>query len=140
MESFARAADALRLPRSSVSTAVKQLESNLDVKLFHRTTRSVPLSLDGREYLTCCEGILQAVEEADAELAQRSTQLAGRLRVDMPTRIARLLVIPRLSTFFERYPNIELQLGVSDTPVPLVSEGIDCAIRVGRLSDSELVS
>lgn len=140
MEHFARAADALRLPRSTVSTAIKQLESSLGVKLFHRTTRNVRLSLDGREYLTRCEGILQAVEDADAELTQRSAQLMGRLRVDMPTRIARLLVIPRLSTFFERYPNIELQLGVSDTPVPLVSAGIDCAVRVGELGDSELVS
>lgn len=139
MESFARAADALRLPRSSVSTAVKRLESNLGVQLLHRTTRSVRLSLDGREYLTRCENILQALEEADAEVAARSTRIAGRLRVDMPTRIARLLVIPRLGTFFERYPDIDLQLGVSDAPEPLVSAGIDCAIRVGALRDSELV-
>lgn len=140
MESFAQAADSLRLPRSTVSTAVKQLESNLGVQLFHRTTRCVRLSHDGHEYFTRCQGILHALDEADAELAQRSAQLTGRLRVDMPTRVARLLVIPRLNTFFERHPNIELQVGVSDAPEPLVSEGIDCAIRVGELHDSELVS
>lgn len=137
--SFTKAAEQLDLPRATVTNAVQQLEKQLGVRVLHRTTRKVSLTHEGSLYLERCLRVLQ--ELADAEhLFARQSQPKGVVRVDLPERLARLSVIPRLPEFFARYPQLQLRLSASDRLVDPVGEGIDCVVRVGPLRDSSLVA
>lgn len=137
--SFTKAAEQLDLPRATVTNAVQQLEKQLGVRLLHRTTRKVSLTHEGELYLERCTRVLQ--ELADAEnLFARQVRPQGVVRVDLPERLARLAVIPRLPEFFARYPELQLRLSASDRLVDPVGEGIDCVVRVGPLRDSSLVA
>lgn len=138
--SFTLAADQLALPRASVSTAVQQLEGRLGVRLLHRTTRRVSLTPDGEALLERARAVVADVDELEQQFRPAGGALAGRLRVDLPSRVARRLVAPALPAFLERHPGIEVELGSSDRAVDLVHEGIDCALRVGALAASSLVA
>lgn len=137
---FTAAADQLDLPRPTVSLAVQQLEERLGVRLLHRTTRRVGLTLDGQALQERARVLVADTEELVQQFRQPGGAQGGRLRVDLPSRIARRLVAPSLPQFFERHPAIELELGSSDRAVDLVQEGIDCALRVGELPASSLVA
>jgi LysR family transcriptional regulator for bpeEF and oprC len=137
---FTRAAETMQLPKASVSTMVAALEKSLSVKLLHRTTRNVSVTSDGAAYYERCVQILSDVREAEESLSTNRASPRGRLRVDCSTAIAADIIIPALSDFFARYPDIELELGCGDRPVDLVEEGVDCAIRGGILPDSNLVA
>ena len=137
---FTRAADALRLPKATVTTSIQQLEAHLRVKLLNRTTRRVTVTSDGAAYYERCLRILNDIAETEALLGDSRTAARGRLRVDVGTAMGRLMVVPALPSFFERYPEIELELGCSDRPVDLVEEGVDCVVRGGDLGDSTLVA
>lgn len=138
--SFSAAADQLQLPRSTVSSEIKALEQRLGTRLLNRTTRSVSLTADGQTYRQRCEQLLAELEENDQQFRQAPSELRGTIRVDIPARIARTHVIPALPGFFEKHPAIDLVLGVSDRPVDLIQEAVDCAIRVGPLNDSRLIA
>jgi LysR family transcriptional regulator, regulator for bpeEF and oprC len=138
--SFTKTADDMRLPRATVSMAVQQLEASLGTRLLHRTTRRVQLTQDGTALLERCRVLLVDVEEIEGLFRQNPTQVAGKLKVDVPSRLGRMLIAPALPDFFARYPNIELELGVTDRTIDLVQEGVDCVIRAGNLEDSSLVS
>jgi len=138
--SFTLAADQLALPRASVSTAVQQLEGRLGARLLHRTTRRVSLTPDGEALLERARAVVADVDELEQQFRPAGGALAGRLRVDLPSRVARRLVAPALPAFLERHPGIEVELGSSDRAVDLVHEGIDCALRVGTLAASSLVA
>ncbi|WP_323120522.1 putative multidrug efflux transcriptional regulator CeoR [Burkholderia alba] len=138
--SFTKAAETLGLPRASVTTIIQNLEAFLGVRLMHRTTRRLSLTPDGAAYYERCVRILADVEETEASFQSNNRKPHGKLRVDMPGSIGRLLVIPSLCEFHTRYPDIDLQLGLSDRPVDLLQEGVDCVIRVGALQDSSLVA
>lgn len=138
--SFTGAAERLRLPRSTVSAAVQSLEARLQTRLIQRTTRRMQLTGDGVAYFDWCRRLLADIEETEQRLMQGQSRPHGRLRVDVPGRIGRLIIAPALPEFLARYPDIELELGVSDRPVDLVHEGVDCAIRVGTLSDPALIA
>ena len=138
--SFSKAADTLNLPRATVSTVIQQLEMHLSVRLMNRTTRKVSLTLDGSAYYDRCVRLLADLEETEAYFRQDKAKPRGKLKVDLPIRLARLVIIPLLPEFFAAYPDIELELGVTDRPVDLIQEGVDCAIRVGELADSRLVA
>lgn len=137
--SFSRAAETLDMPRATVTTAIQQLEAHLGVRLLHRTTRRVTLTLDGSAFYERCLPLLEELADAEAMLTDQH-QPSGRLRVNLPSRPARLLVIPALMGFCDRYPKIDLDIGVSDRPVDLTQEGVDCALRIGPLPDSALVA
>ncbi len=137
--SFTRAADALGLPRSSVSAAIQALEAGLGVRLLHRTTRRVALTEDGTAFYERCQRLVGDFDELDT-LFRGEGQPQGRLRVNVPGRIGRLIIAPALPAFLARYPGIEIDMGVTDRPVDLVQEGVDCAIRVGTLADSGLIA
>jgi LysR family transcriptional regulator for bpeEF and oprC len=137
---FTRAADHMKMPKASVSTIVQALEKSLSVKLLHRTTRNVSVTSDGAAYYERCLQILADVREAEESLSRNRASPSGRLRVDCSTAIAADIIIPALSDFFTRYPDIALELGCGDRPVDLVEEGVDCAIRGGILPDSNLVA
>jgi LysR family transcriptional regulator for bpeEF and oprC len=138
--SFTRAAETLDLPRASVTTIIQNLEAFLGTRLMHRTTRRLSLTLDGAAYYERCVRILADVEETEASFQSGNKKPHGKLRIDMPGSIGRLLVIPSLCEFHTRYPDIDLQLGLSDRPVDLLQEGVDCVVRVGALQDSSLVA
>lgn len=138
--SFTQAAQQLDVPRASVSTAVQQLETRLGVRLLHRTTRRVTLTPDGQNLLDRARELVADMEEIEQQFRPVRGTVAGRLRVEMPSRVARLLVAPALPAFFAEYPAIELELGSSDRVVDLVQEAVDCALRVGLLSNSSLVA
>ncbi|SDY11104.1 transcriptional regulator, LysR family [Variovorax sp. YR634] len=138
--SFTRAADRLGLPRATISTAVQQLETRLGSRLLHRTTRRVGLTPDGEVMLERARALVADMEDMEQQFLPAHGQVNGRLKVDVPSRIARRLIAPALPGFFERHPAIELELGSSDRAVDLVLEGVDCALRVGPLASSSLVA
>ena len=135
---FARAADSLQLPRASVTVLIKQLEAHLGVQLLHRTTRQVSPTLDGAAYYQRCVSLLADLEEAEGLF--KSSQPKGTLRVEMPAAVGRLVVLPALPEFTQRYPLIELEIGLNDRPVDLIREGVDCVIRGGLTMDDSLVA
>lgn len=140
LSSFTRAADSLGLPKASVSTSVQQLENMLGTRLLHRTTRKVQLTQDGITFYERCRDLLSDVEELETLFAQTPSAIHGRLRVDMPTGIAKNLVIPQLPAFLEQHPGIEIELSSTDRRVDLVQDGFDCVMRIGVLSDSGLIA
>jgi len=137
---FTRAAENMQLPKATVSTLIQSLEAALAVKLLNRTTRQVSVTADGAAYYERCLRILADVREAEESLSRTRLSPSGRLRVDAPTSLASDIIVPQLPAFFERYPDITLELGCSDRPVNLIEEGVDCAVRGGNLADSSLIA
>lgn len=135
-----RAADSLRLPKATATTLIQKLEAELGVKLLNRTTRRVSVTPDGAAYYERCLSILAQIRDTEESLTQRHATPSGRLRVDVPTLIARSVIVPALPKFFARYPEIELELGCSERRADLIEEGIDCALWRGDLEDSSLVA
>jgi len=138
--SFNKAAEKLSLSRSSVTTIVKNLENFLGVRLLYRTTRRLNLTVDGAAYYERCQRILADIEETEARFHSAAAQPRGTLRVDMSGAIGRLIVFPAIASFQERFPDVDLSIRLSDRPVDLIHEGIDCAIRIGDLEDSSLIA
>ena len=110
------------------------------MKLLNRTTRKVSVTTDGAAYYPSCVAILAQVRETEESLAHRHASPQGRLRVEVPTLIARLVIVPALPGFFARYPDIQLELGCSERRADLIEEGIDCAVWIGELEDSTLIA
>ncbi|HEX9392398.1 MAG TPA: LysR family transcriptional regulator [Usitatibacteraceae bacterium] len=140
LRSFTRAADSLDMPRATLTYTIKRLESHLGVRLLQRTTRHVSPTLDGEAYYHRCVRLLADLEEAESAFGQAAGNPKGKLRIDLPAALGKRVVIPALADFRRRYPDIELEIGMSDRPVDLVREGVDCALRVGSLRDSTLVA
>src|SRR5471030_2785410 len=138
--SFSRAADTMDMPRASVTTIIQNLEAFLNVRLLQRTTRRLNLTPDGAAYYERCVRILADIEETESSFANTGKGPRGKLRIDMPGSIGRMIVMPQLCEFHTRYPEIELMIGFGDKPVDLIQEGVDCVIRVGTLQDSSLVA
>lgn len=139
--SFARAADRLGIGRSAVSRSIRKLETQLDTRLFTRTTRSTALTDEGMLFYASCQpgvqGIVQAVEEM-RDL--RSGAPRGLLRIAVATGFGRSVVAPLLREFRAAYPEIATELIVDDRTVDFTAEGIDVAFRDGRLEDSQVVA
>ena len=123
-----------------MSTAVRQLEAWVGTQLLHRTTRRVRMTEDGRVFYERCKDVLADVDELEHQFSRTRQSLRGRLRVDMPSGMARHLVLPVLPAFLDAHPQIELELSATDRRVDLVREGFDCVIRVGGVADSSLVA
>ncbi|MBU2065067.1 MAG: LysR family transcriptional regulator [Gammaproteobacteria bacterium] len=139
LASFTQAADNLGLPRSSVSQQVQSLETLLGTRLLHRTTRKVRPTQDGLVLYERSKDLLANMDELENLFRQDGTQLSGRLRIDMPTAIARRQVAPRLGEFTAQHPAIELEISSSDRRVDLVREGFDCVLRVGVVNEPNLI-
>ncbi len=136
---FAKAADLLNLPRSTVSKLISDLEDHLDTKLIQRTTRSVTVTADGAEYYERALRVLDELHDMDQAARRTKAQPQGKLRVDIGSLHANLILIPALPDFRQRHPNVEVYLGVNDRPIDLVSGAVDCVIRGGALNDSSLI-
>ncbi|WP_293714245.1 LysR family transcriptional regulator [Stenotrophomonas sp. UBA7606] len=137
---FTRAADQLKLPRSTVSEAVRTLEQRLGTRLLHRTTRRVTPTQDGLLFHARCQQLIADADEAEQLFRQSPQALSGRIKVDVPGRIGRLIIAPALPGFLQAHPQIDVELGMTDRSIDLVEDGVDCALRVGPLQDSRLVA
>ena len=140
MASFTRAAESLGIQKGRVSMVVRALERDMGVALLHRTTRRVQLTEDGRAFYARATDLLAEVQELQSMFSGRGTSLRGRLRVDMPTELARSVVVPALPQLMAAHPDLELELSSTDRRVDLVREGFDCVIRLGPIADETLIA
>lgn len=138
--SFTKAADTLHMSRTSVTQLVQQLEARLRVRLLNRTTRKVNVTADGAAYYERVLRLLADLDDAETSLSSASSVPGGRLRVDVPSPLARMILIPALPAFHARYPEIQLDLGVSDRMVDIIDEKVDCVVRGGELTDQSLMA
>lgn len=137
---FTRAADSLDMPVTTLSKLVRELEAHLRVRLLQRTTRRVAVTAEGQAYYEKAGRLLRDLEDVDASFSAAHGSPRGLLRVDIGGSTARDVLIPALPDFMARYPEIRIELGVSDRTVNLISENVDCVIRGGALDDSSLVA
>jgi DNA-binding transcriptional LysR family regulator len=140
MGSFTHAAESLGIQKGRASTAVRKLEEDLGVRLLHRTTRSVQLTEDGRVFHARARDLLADVDDLHSMFASDRMALRGRLRVDLPTEVARTTIVPALPDFMETHPELELELSSTDRQVDLVQEGFDCVLRLGPIGDETLIA
>jgi LysR family transcriptional regulator, regulator for bpeEF and oprC len=139
-KSFAAAAAQLGMTPSGVSRAVSRLEEHLGARLLFRSTRALRLTDDGASFYARCKEILADLTEATEALGYAHRKPQGKLRVGMSVSVGRAAIIPQLSDFERRYPDIRLELMMCDFPYDLNEEGVDCAIRMGELEDSSLIA
>ncbi len=138
--SFTRAAESLALPKGTATKLVQQLETHLRVKLLNRTTRRVTVTPEGAVYYERAARLLADLDDIEASMTNAQSSPRGRLRVDVGSAVARLILIPALPDFFRRHPDIQLDLGVGDRPVDLITDNVDCVIRGGELVEQSLVA
>jgi len=138
--SFTKAAETLHMSKTGVTQLVQQLEARLRVKLLNRTTRKVNVTADGAAYYERVVRLLADMDDAETSLSGAAALPRGRLRVDVPSPIARMLLVPALPAFHKRYPDIQLDMGVSDRMVDLIGEKVDCVVRGGELTDQSLMA
>lgn len=137
---FSRAADAMNMPRPTVTKIVQDLEHHLGTKLLHRTTRRVSMTPEGAAYYERALRLIGELDDMDESASRARAQPEGRIRVDVGSILANMILIPALPSFRARHPDLHIDLGVSDRPIDLVGEGVDCAIRGGVLSNTSLVA
>ncbi len=137
--SFSAAADSLGVAKTTVSGQLQALESLLGIKLLHRSTRKVSATTEGSAYYLRARAVIDDVDELEASISQSRNVVRGRVRIEMPSPVGILFVVPALGGFTARYPEIHLDIGCSERVVDLVQEGVDCAIRGGVISDQDLV-
>lgn len=138
--SFVRAAEDVGLSKAAVSRIVSELEARLGVRLLHRTTRRLSLTPEGEVFVERCRELLAGVEEAEAEISERSGAAVGLLKLSVPVTYGNLVLAPLWPGFMAAHPQIELDITLSDRVVDLVEEGFDMAVRIARLESSTLVS
>ncbi|MER9934147.1 LysR family transcriptional regulator [Mesorhizobium sp. M0088] len=136
--SFTVAGRHLGVSSSGVGKAVARLEERLGVRLFHRSTRSITLTVEGARFLERCQRILVEIEAAEQELSQSKGAPTGRLRVSLP--LVGMLMMPMLTRFMRAYPEVELDIDFSDRLVDVIEEGFDVVVRTGDASDSRLIT
>lgn len=137
---FTKAADSMGLPKPTVTRLIQTLESHLQTKLLNRTTRRVSVTADGAAYYERALRILSEMDELESSMSHAKTNPRGRLRIDVAAAVGQLLLIPALPDFHARYPEIQIDLGVSDRPVDLIGENVDCVLRGGEITDQSLVA
>ena len=138
--SLTAAAAAEGIAPGVVSRRLDALEARLGVKLLLRTTRRVTLTFEGSAYLEDCQRILRELGDAEASVSLGGVKARGHLRISAPAGFGRRHVAPLVMQFLDANPEVTVTLDLTDRLVDLVNEGVDCAIRVGELSDSSLVS
>lgn len=136
--SFTAAAKLLGVPKSTTSRSVTTLERELNVQLIKRTTRALELTEAGRAFYARAKAAGAALEEAQAELQQNADEVSGRVRLSVPNDAMPMVSV--VSAFAKKHPNIEVELLVSNRQVNLIEEGVDLALRAGKLDDSSLIA
>ncbi len=138
--SFTKAAQTLHMSKTTVTQLIQQLESRLRVRLLHRTTRKLGVTPDGAVYYERVIRLLADMEDAENSLSSAAMTPRGRLRVDVPSPLARLILVPALPAFHARYPDIQIDMGVSDRGVDLIGDKVDCVLRGGQITEQSLIA
>lgn len=138
--SFTKAAEKLNTSVANVSRRVATLEERLAVKLLIRTTRKVSLTEAGQVYYSQCKQLLDGLEQADLAVTQMQASPTGELKVTAPVTYGEKIVAPCLNDFLQLYPQLELELILTNKRLDMVDQGIDIAIRLGQLSDSSFIA
>ena len=137
---FTKAADSLRMPNATVTKLVQALESHLRIKLLNRTTRRVTVTPDGSAYYERVVRLLGDLDDIESSVTHAKEKPRGRLRIDAGGAMSYFLIIPALPEFLAKYPDIDVELGVSDRPADLIGDNVDCVIRGGPLLEPSLVA
>ncbi len=138
--SLTRAADTSGLTTPRVSALLRTLEQHLGCRLLNRTTRRLSLTEDGQAYYERCVAVLREIDEMEASMSHSRNVPRGRLKVNLPSAMAKRIVVPALPAFLVAHPDITVELGVTDRQIDLVGEGVDCVVRVGALDDSGMIA
>ncbi|WP_392553514.1 LysR family transcriptional regulator [Orbus wheelerorum] len=138
--SFSAAADKLHLSKQAVSRYLNALEERLQVRLLQRTTRTISLTYEGQNFYLQAKNIIDSIDEAEAIIHAKKIDPVGRLRVNVPVSFGVLNLAPLWQKFINKYPNIELDITLSDRVVNILEEGYDLAIRIGMLESSSLIA
>ena len=138
--SFSTVAKELGTTQPTISKHIATLEQRLETKLLNRTTRQLHLTEAGQEYYQHCIRILDDVAESEASIGAGKSLLTGSLRITAPVMFGRLFIAPLLWEFQQQYPDIKIEFIMNDSYIDLIKEGIDLAIRAGKLADSSLVA
>ena len=136
--SFSKAASEFATTQPTVTKQVAAIEARLQVRLLNRNTRGVSLTEAGTLYYDKCKGIVRSVEEADSVVQLRQTQAQGLLRVGSSVAFGRRVLVPLALEFMRQHPQLQVDLSFEDRYTDLVAQGIDVAIRMGKLADSSL--
>jgi len=137
---FTRAAESLGLPKGTVTKQIQALESRLHTKLLNRTTRRVTVTPDGAAYYERTARLLNDFDDIESNMVNAQATPSGRLRIDVGSAMARLVIVPALGSFFEKYPDIQVDLGASERVVDLIGDNVDVVIRAGDVVDQSLVA
>ncbi len=138
--SFTKAAETLDVSKTTVTQLVQQLEADLRIKLLNRTTRKVNVTTAGAAYYERVIRLLAELEDIENNILGESTAPRGLLRVDVPSPFANIILVPALPDFHARFPEIQLDIGVSDRKVDLIGDNVDCVVRGGDIQDASLVA
>ncbi|WP_213776604.1 LysR family transcriptional regulator [Caballeronia sp. dw_276] len=138
--SFAAAARELGLAPSSVAKSVARLESELGVRLFHRTTRAVRLTAEGDALFARCARVLEEIDSLELSAARLPEAPSGTLRVGAPIGYGTRKIVPVINRLLSAYPQLNVDIRLTDERVNLVTEGLDAVVRIGALDDSGLVA
>ncbi len=138
--SFTKAALTLHMSKTTVTQLVQQLEARLRVKLLNRTTRQVHVTADGAAYDERAVRLLVDLDDAETSLSSATAAPRGRLRVDVPSPLARMLLVPAFPELHARYPDLQIEMGVSDRMVDLIGDNVDCVIRGGEVTQPSLIA
>ena len=137
---FTNAANSLRMPKPTVTKLVQGLESHLRIKLLNRTTRRVTVTPDGSAYYERVVRLLGDLEDIESSVTHAKEKPRGRLRIDAGGAMSYYLILPALPEFLAKYPDIDVECGVSDRPADLIGDNVDCVIRGGPLLEPSLVA
>ncbi|VWB60458.1 transcriptional regulator [Burkholderia lata] len=137
---FTKAADTLDMPNATVTRLIQKLEEDLQVRLLHRTTRSVTVTPEGAIYYERVVRLLAELAEIEASTSRGRAKPSGKIRVDTAAAIGTLVLAPALGSFYDAYPDIAIELDIGNKRIDLVAEGVDCAIRIGEIDEQFLVA
>lgn len=140
LNSFRRAAEALEMPTSTVSRRIAELEHDVGLRLFNRTTRRVELTEGGRLYFERCTRIIQEAQLAHLELTHLKTKPSGLIRASLPVDFSILYLNTILIEFSKQYPEIQFELDLTPKRANMLTDAVDIAIRMGRPKENELIA
>ncbi|MDY6890454.1 MAG: LysR family transcriptional regulator [Pseudomonadota bacterium] len=138
--SFTAAAESLNVQKSTISRRIAQLEDALGIRLIQRTTRKLRLTPEGEELFSRAQPLVDDLEAVQDQISASRAELRGRLRLTMPTEIGVFMMNEVIASFMQRYPRLELDVELGTRAVDLIEEGVDLALRLGPLPDSNLIA
>ncbi len=138
--SFTKAADRLNIPKANLSRKISRLEKDLGVTLLERTTRSQSLTEQGRIFLEHCQKIKSEIDVAQTNVVQSITDISGPLKIGTSVGVAHEILKEKIFKFLHKYPELSLDLVLTNQRVDLVSEGYDALVRIGQMEDSSLIA